>query len=131
VAAVTAAQVSTSAVGYSATALAPDMEFNLHFSPGPTAAAAPGVPDWLVGTQQIGTDLFYVGDNPNRGFYTVFKPSPPPPSWREMHTFGYLRVWQRPKDRFLEPPVLPPLLSPQLNPSITEGTTRGSPHHKL
>ena len=92
--ATTTAQLATvalanNAVGYAPSALAPDLEYNLQFSPGPVAAAAPGVPDWLVGTQQIGTNLFYVGDGQNQGFYTV-RPS----SYHIARTCELRAIWK-------------------------------------
>ena len=52
---------------------APELE---QFHGGPSLAPAPGVPEWLVGAEQVGPNLYYVsvGQN-NASFYTVSLPN--------------------------------------------------------
>ena len=66
--------LASSPVGYAPSALAPDLEYNLQYYSGPALAPAQGLPSWLTNAEQIGTNLYYVGTEENRGFYTVRLP---------------------------------------------------------
>ena len=58
-------------IAYAPGPLRSELEEFLVYSNGPDLAPSPGLPGWLAGAKQIGTDLFYVSQEQYRGFYTV------------------------------------------------------------